>query len=400
MVCGIGGLLSDASGLPHGRNPLRQGIPTANKGFLRPQEITIAEVLKSRGYATGHFGKWHLGVFTLKVRDSNRGGPKSKAEHLSTPLDNGFDVCFSTEAKVPTWNPMGTKKFYGTRYWTGPEKMVPPDSDLLKGDDSRVIMDQALPFIQKAVAEKKPFLAVIWFHTPHLPVVAGPKYLEMYKDAKTNPHYLGCITAMDEQVGRLRKELRDLGTADNTMLWFSSDNGPEGSDKAPGKTPYRGRKRSLYEGGVRVPGLLEWPARIPKSRVVTLPCTVSDYFPTISEVVGYRIPEKDQRPYDGISLVGLIDGKMEERPAPIGFTFGGQNTMTDNRYKLYRGKRRKKNDRSGAGPDQLYDLLENVKETRDLAADHPEVMSRLREKLDAWLESCARSEAGEDYNRN
>ena len=265
-----------------GRHPYRYGIPYANVGHMKKEEITLAEALKPQGYTTGHFGKWHMGTLTTKIKDANRGKPGNTAEY-SPPQNNGFDVCFSTESKTPTYDPLKVpvkmsdgasrkngwdslkdgeeSNHYGTHYWTEKGESISENTD---GDDSRVIMDRAIPFIAKATKAKTPFLAVIWFHTPHLPVVAGPKHRAPYaKYGVYKRNYYGCITAMDEQMGRLRKTLRDLGVADNTIVTFASDNGPEGSDKAPGSAgPFRGRKRSLYEGGVRVPGLIEWPAKI------------------------------------------------------------------------------------------------------------------------------------------
>ena len=135
-----------------------------------------------------------------------------------------------------------------------------------RGDDSRVIMDRALPFIENAVKDKKPFLAVIWFHTPHSPVVGGPKYRKLYAHQPANAqHYYACITAMDEQIGRLRQALKRLGVGGNTMLWFCSDNGParQGSPRHVGSTRgLSGYKLSIREGGIRVPGLLVWPDQI------------------------------------------------------------------------------------------------------------------------------------------
>ena len=178
-------------------------------------------------------------------RRAERGGVLTPAVACT-----GSTSCFSTEAKVPTWDPESPKsgKSYGTAYWTGPGKKA---KENLEGDDSRVIMDRAIPFVQGAVKKDTPFLAVVWFHTPHEPVVGGPKYLEMYQDVKNTGkrEYYAAITAMDEQIGRLRAELRRLGVAENTMVWFCSDNGPE-HQQGPGSTGgLRGRKRSLYEGG-------------------------------------------------------------------------------------------------------------------------------------------------------
>ena len=374
-----------------GRHPYRYGVFFANTGHMRKQEITLAEALKSQGYSTGHFGKWHLGTLTTKIKDSNRGRP-GDARHYSPPWENGFDVCFSTEAKVPTFNPMlkpGSDKPYGTHYWDGPEHRV---TENLEGDDSRVIMDRVVPFLRGAVKAAKPFLAVVWFHTPHLPVVAGEKHRKLYAHQPTGAqHYLGCITAMDEQVGRLRQELRDLGVAENTMLWFCADNGPEGRKKTPtngSAGPLRGRKRSLYEGGVRVPGLLVWPARVKEPRVVAMPCSTCDYFPTVLDALGFKMKGQPE-PIDGVSLLPLIEGTMAERPRPIGFESSGQVALIDNRYKIYRGKKRK--------GYELYDIIDDPGEKRDLAADKPDILKQMVATLDQWRASCKHSLAGKDY---
>lgn len=255
-----------------GRNPYRTGVFFANEGILRPEEFTLMEFLKSKGYTTGHFGKWHLGTLTKTERDSNRGRPGNDTEY-NPPWEHGFDVSFSTEAKVPTWDPMkkpskapghgwralkpgDEHREYGTYYWNEKGQRV---TDNLEGDDSRVIMDRAVPFIDSAAESGTPFLAVIWFHTPHLPCVASPEWFDYYKGKGLTDRaasFYGCISGMDEQMGRLRGELDRLGVADNTMIWFCSDNGPEGrtSPDTGSAGPYRGRKRSLHEGGVRVPG--------------------------------------------------------------------------------------------------------------------------------------------------
>ena len=372
-----------------GRHPYRYGIFFANVGHMRPEEITLAEALKTQGYTTGHFGKWHLGTLTTEVRESNRGGPGNKAVY-SPPWDNGFDVCFSTEAKVPTWDPMkvpGSGQPYGTHYWTAPGKA---ETENLEGDDSRVLMDRAIPFIRSAVQAKKPFLAVVWFHTPHEPVVAGKKYLDLYADAGSEKerHYYGCLTAMDEQMGRLRKELRDLGIADNTMLWFCSDNGPEHKTGPGSAGPLRGRKRDLFEGGVRVPGILEWPARVKPGRATDLPCSTSDYFPTVLDVLGFQMQGRPE-PIDGVSLLPLIEGRMTERPRPIGFESDRQVSLTDNRYKII--------STDGGKTYMLFDLVENPGETKDLAAEKPEIVAGMRATLEAWRASCRDSQAGKDY---
>ena len=367
-----------------GRHPSRYGIHTANDGHMRDSEITLAEVLKTLGYTTGHFGKWHLGTLTTKIKDSNRGRP-GETENFCPPWENGFDVCFSTEAKVPTYWKEGAYESYGTHYWTGPEKKVPASG--IQGDDSKLIMSRALPFIKQAAKSGTPFFTVIWFHAPHLPVVSAAPYTDGYEKY---PHYHGCITAMDEQMGLLRETLKELEVAENTMLWFCSDNGPEGKKFAPGRTKLlRGRKRSLYEGGVRVPGLLVWPEKVTQARVVNMPCSTVDYFPTVLEVLGYEIPADQQRPYDGVSLLPLIEGKITKRPRPIGFEFKQQASLTGNRYKIYSSNNGK--------TFELYDLIEDQFEKKNLASKHPQVLAEMQQTLAAWRKSCQQSEQGADY---
>ncbi len=364
-----------------GRHPYRYGIKGANSGHMPEREVTLAEVLKAEGYTTGHFGKWHLGTLTTSIKDSRRGRPGDRT-HYAPPWEHGFDVCFSTEAKVPTWNPMiepGTvDEPYGTHYWTGPEERA---TENLEGDDSRVIMDRVVPFIRGAAREGRPFFAVIWFHAPHLPCVAGPRHLDMYGQNA----YFACITAMDEQVGRLRRELADLGAAGNTMFWFCADNGPEGK-KSTGQNGsarlLRGRKRSLREGGVRVPGLLVWPDRIGRPRSLHLPCSTSDYFPTVLDALGLDGADRTE-PLDGISLLPFVDGSEVERPCPIAFESGRQLALIGNRYKIYSG--------DGGKTFELHDLVEDPAESIDLSDKKPEVVSAMRRCLDEWRESCRAS---------
>ena len=386
-----------------GRHPYRYGIFFANVGHMRKQEITLAEALKTKGYVTGHFGKWHLGTLTKTEKDANRGGPRDTVDY-SPPWENGFDVCFSTESKVPTWDPMITPprsaggvgkrtpgKPYGTAYWTGPEQKA---TDNLSGDDSRIIMDRVIPFLDKAIHNKKPFLAVIWFHTPHLPVLTGEKYKAMYKGRSEDvQNYYGAITAMDEQIGRLRKFLQEKGVRDNTVLFFTSDNGPEGKTRAgrnQGSTNgLRGRKRSLYEGGIRVPGLMVWPAVINKHRTTGIPFSTLDYYPTILDILGFTMPDQPE-PVDGTSMLPFLRRDWKERPVPIGFESRNQVAFMNNRYKIY-------------SPDkgqhyELYDIVNDPDETTDISAQHPDIVQKMAAELDRWRASCKKSLAGDDYH--
>lgn len=388
-----------------GRHPYRYGIPTANAGHILKEELTLAELLKGKGYATGHFGKWHLGTLTKEGRDSNRGGNRNQ-QHYAPPTEHGFDTYYSTEAKTPTWDPLwapakhnrswwdpapaSSRASYGTAYWTPQGKVEEP----LDGDDSKVIMDQALKFIEGSVTNEKPFFAVIWFHAPHLPVVSGKRWTDPYDTlGGYHKHYYGCISALDHQVGRLRKALKEQNASEDTMLWFCADNGPEGkSFQAPGSAwPLRGRKRSLHDGGVRVPAILEWEGTVEKGQHTNVPTVTSDYLPTIADLLGIALPD---RPFDGMSLKTLIAGDDNKIPndllnREIGFQSGKQVAWMRGNMKYYSADQGK--------TALLFDLDKDISETTNLASDMPDLLADLKKSLNRWRESTKQSASGADY---
>ncbi len=375
-----------------GRHPYRTGVTYAMTGMLEPSEIPLTTALKQSGYTTGHFGKWHLGTLTKNKGEQSRWGDfaKNPERYYCPPWERDVDVIFVTESKVPTWDPLihpgkikqndeaGQKgKPYGNDYFIGPGQTVTANTE---GDDSRVIMDRAIPFIRGAVEQGQPFLAVIWFHTPHSPVVGGPQYRQMYSEHPEDAqHYYACLTAMDEQVGRLRAELSRLGVEKNTMLWFCSDNGParQGSPRHVGSTKgLSGYKLSIEEGGIRVPGLLVWPEEVSEPLTIDAPCVTTDYFPTILDALGIPLPE--DRVYDGISLLPLLRGERKNRGHPIGFLNkeGRESVWMEDRYKL----------RVKEGKTQLLDIIEDPAEKVDLAHEIPNVTKRMKAELLAWKE--------------
>ncbi len=399
-----------------GRHYSRYGVTHANEGRLPIQEISLARVCKARGYETGHFGKWHLGTLTTRERDGNRGSPQNRNE-FSPPWIHGFDRCFSSEAKVPTWDPMitpderGPRGYrwgapgspFGTAYWNEQGEKV---TDNLEGDDSRVIVDRADPFIRDCVRKGVPFLAVVWFHTPHTPVVAGPHYREIYSQfSEDEQHYYGCITAMDEQVGRLNGLVKELGVEDSTAIWFCSDNGPEGSENLTrngrdrGSTGgLRGRKRSLFNGGVGVPALVKWPKYVSPGAEYTTACSTLDHVPTIAEELGYTMP--DDRPLDGLSLLPLLRNEMKERPSPIPYRFlERQSAMFGSPTLALMGNRYKylTNLSEDGAEDMMFDVLEDPAETTNLIHEQKGTAELMRGQLEAFMASCRRSHFGADY---
>jgi arylsulfatase A-like enzyme len=389
-----------------GRHPNRFGCFKWGH-TLRPQEITVAEALKKGGYVTGHFGKWHLG----SVR---KGSPVN-------PGASGFDEWFSAPNFFDN-DPILSRQ--GRAVET-------------QGESSTVTADAAIEFVRKHAKTAQPFLAVVWFGSPHGPHQAIEQDRALYADQKKNfQHFYGEITGMDRAFGKLRKELRTLGIHKNTILWYCSDNG--GLPKV-GTTGGRGNKGQIYEGGLRVPAILEWPSRIAKPRTTTVPCNTSDIYPTLLEIAGVRL--KSQLPLDGISLTSLIDGTMTARPKPMGFwnhptggistpsakwmsellqaqkagnevgdrsrlrldageiatqypqdSFPGHAAWLDWPWKLHRIQDKRQRVRL-----ELYNLADDRGEQNNLADREADRVSSMKSELEAWLRSVVRSLNGKDY---
>lgn len=394
-----------------GRHPFRVGVPWADDGYLRADESTIAEVLGAAGYATGHFGKWHVGELSRTVNQAYSAGDMARPEAYSPPWVNGFETSFATESMMPTYNPYylvggdyGTDDYRflqsepvarGQRtdgfrwrdvYWTGEGQMV---DEWLEGDDSALIMDRALAWIDREVAAGRPVFAQIWFHAVHTPLVASDEDRAPFAgQPMPAQHWYGALAAMDRQIGRLRAHLEASGIADDTLIWYSSDNGPSYIHDFNSAGPFRGKKADLLEGGVRVPAIVAWPARLEGGRVVSEPITTSDFYPTLLAAAGVSSPA-DQKELDGIDVLPLLTGRQTARAAPIGFVSpqrGAQydaapNTRQyawhDGRWKLH-----------GIGGDrwELYDLEADPGEAHDVSAAHPDRTERMSAELLAWVE--------------
>jgi arylsulfatase A-like enzyme len=390
-----------------GRHPLRYGICHANCGHIKKEEVTLGEMLKEKGYRTGHFGKWHLGTLTTEIVDANRGGRAQHEADYAPPWEHGFDLSFVTESKVPTWNPMITPpssagdvnasltegEAFGTYYWSGPEQIV---HENLEGDDSRIIMDRVVNFVEEATDAQTAFLSVVWFHTPHLPVLTGEENRQQYATlSEDQQHYYGVISAMDAQIGRLRQKLRELDIAENTILFYTSDNGPEGK-KVGGRTQgltkgLKGRKRSLNEGGIRVPGIMEWPGTIEKGVVVDAPCFTSDYFPTIAQILDVDV-KKYNRPFDGVSIMPFVRKELKQRSKPLAFSFQNQEALMDHEYKIYSD--------DGGKNFKLYNIQKDPGEQINLTNENPQKATELTNLWRLWKKSIASSAEGNDYLNN
>jgi arylsulfatase A-like enzyme len=380
-----------------GRNNWRMDINgplAADEGHLPANEITLAEVLTEHGYATGHFGKWHVGGF-----DAETAGP-----HVMPPWHAGFQECFSTHNVLRTFNPYNKLGKGGIKacYWHNGRNIPLTEAQQeasLQGDDAAIVMNKAIEFIHQQQSNK-PFLAFIWFHNVHTPLGKNPDLMALYSDCTEQEQiYFSNITAIDDQIGRLRMALRERDLASNTMVWFTSDNGPNLKGK---KTPkaaiaqngkfiytalgstgaYRGWKRDCYEGGLRVPGILEWPSRIKKPRHTDFPAVTSDYFPTALAAAGLPLP--NDRTYDGINLLPVIEQENNFKRTPIGFHCNGMEAWTSTPYKIVRSIKNKKKQSLDW---ELYNLVHDPYEEHNLATSKPDLVSRMAKEFDDWAQA-------------
>lgn len=387
-----------------GRHPYRVGIPWAGKGYMHADETTIAEALKRNGYSTGHFGKWHVGGLSETVKQSYFPGDIST---YSPPWENGYDECFVTESMMPTYNPyyqvggdFGSEDYcylqsspvskgqkeggfrWRDLYWTGKGQIV---DKWLEGDDSKIIMDQALDFIERKSKREEPFLSVIWFHAVHTPIVASNEDRSFFPNQTIEgQHWYGTLLAMDRQVGRLRTYLRQLDIDDNTIVWFCSDNGPSYIHNFNSTGGLRGKKAELYEGGIRVPSIIEWPAQLEDHEEVNVPMSTSDFYPTLLRLTNTVIAE-DQLILDGEDVWPIIKDK-KDRKKPIAFVSpkparmksetadSEQMALVDAQYKLISV--------DNGSTFQLYDLIVDGAEIQDVSSVHPDIKAEMQANLE------------------
>jgi arylsulfatase A-like enzyme len=417
-----------------GRHPNRMGTFAPGWSF-RPEEITLAHVLGRAGYHCGHFGKWHVGA----VKKESPVSPLAMGFHENLSHDNFFEL-----------NPSLSRN-------GGPPAVI-------QGESSEILIAETIRFIGRAQQSGKPFLAVVWFGSPHEPYSGLPADLALYDDlpakykkpVKLTSNETGGpvtrpqgevlreryaeITAMDRAIGRLRVHLKQTGLRDDTLVFYCGDNGTSG-DSALG-FPHRGMKGQVYEGGTLVPGLIEWPARIPQPRTTLFRASTSDLLPTVAALAGQALP---QRPLDGMDLTPVLDGKLSARATPLHFweydtkrfagakpqpyidpklqegttplakLQGGKATRDFNNWRHpaitdadYLGARtiiegRHKlvvhDQKNGAPKRELFDLDADPAEKNDLAAKQPALADKLAAGLRTWQSSVLNSLTGADYGK-
>ena len=350
-----------------GRTHDRTGV--FDHGYaLRSQEKTLAEAMKKAGYATGHFGKWHL--------NGLRGpGVPILANDTHSPGAIGFDEWISVTNFFDR-DPIMSRKGRFEEFM---------------GDSSEIAVVEALKFIREKAKAKQPFFAVIWYGTPHSPWRAAEADKKPFGklNSVSQEHY-GELVAMDRSIGTLRKSLRDLEIEKHTLLWFTSDNGGLPRIQPSTTGCLRDFKGSMYEGGLRVPAIIEWPAGISKPRITKYPAGAVDIFPTLAQVVG--LPKSSMlQPQDGLSLVPLFTKEIGPRKKVLPFRSRGRVAIIDNDYKLISlpNKREPKL--------ELYNLAKDTAETTNLFDKEPKIARRMQKQLEAANTSIEASVAGKDY---
>jgi len=418
-----------------GRHPNRMG--TFAPGWsLRPEEISTAHILSKAGYSCGHFGKWHVGA----VKKESPVCPGAMGFHTWLSHDNFFEL-------NPSFSRDG-----------GPPKVF-------EGESSEILIREAIAFINQAREAKQPFFTVVWFGSPHEPYSGLPADLALYDDlpakyatktVRLTSNETGAqtkrpqgevlreryaeITAMDRAIGQLRKHLAEQGLKQDTLLFYCGDNGT--SPDASLASPHRGVKGQVYEAGTLVPGLIEWPARIPKPRSSNMRACTSDLLPTLCALTGQPAPA---RTLDGIDLTPLLDEKMTQRPTPLHFwnfnsaylkggklkpwiapelqegttplakLAGGKTTrdftnfhppaitdadylgaraIIDGHFKLVIHEQKQ-----GEPKRELFDLDTDPAEKTNLIDKQPDIAEKLSSKLKDWQTSVLHSLSGADYGK-
>ncbi len=344
-----------------GRHPAHAGVSGilgSDRGRvpgLVPQQ-TLAMSLAQAGYRTALIGKWHLGT---------------TAE--SSPLAQGFDEFFGFLA--------GCVDYYShIMYWG---RLLPihdlwhQDGEVWRNGQylTTMITDTAVELIEQAT---EPYFAVVSYNAPHYPLHAPQEYVDRFAHLPEDRRMIAAmIAAVDDGVGQIVQALERTGQRENTIVFFSSDNGPSAEERnwlngdeiafAGGSTGgLRGHKGSLFEGGTRVPGLWSWPARIPGGQVIAASCQMSDVAPTVLDAAQIAPPPD----LDGVSLLGQLSGDAVPDGRLLFWEYEGQRAVSDGDWKLITAPRERLGDGLD-GPDALFDLRTDPAEQHNLIGDEP-----------------------------
>jgi arylsulfatase A-like enzyme len=347
----------------HEFNPPAITEPDAFSLGLDLHETTFADRMKSAGYVTGLLGKWHLG--------------EGEKFH---PLNRGFDEFFGFTGGAHTYLKASDKRYGPIVRGRQPVELKDYLTDALA--------DEAADFMQRHRTE--PFFLYLAFNAVHTPVEVTPEALAKFSSISDPERrkYAALTWQMDQAVGRVLKQLRDLGLAENTLVFFLSDNGGplvRGAAKNGSRNaPLRGGKTQLLEGGIRVPFMVSWPGVLPAGQVDDRPVVQLDLLPTALAATGAKIDPAWK--LDGVNLLPFLTGKSNGVPhESLFWRHGGQWAVRQGPWKLVRWLDRRDNDAENrmTGPE-LYNVVEDIGETRNHIETHPEKARELQAAYDTW----------------
>lgn len=365
-----------------GRYPGNAGVRSILAGHrtapgLPPEVPTLATALGKLGYQTAMFGKWHLGT-TEECR----------------PNCHGFDEWFGFLA--------GCIDYYShIFYWGMAGKGHDPIHDLWENGNelhadgryfTELVTERAVDYVRRASQSSQPFFLYVPFNAPHYPMHAPQKYLDRFPDLPWDRRIMAAmLAAVDDGVGAIAAELKAQGVYDNTCIFFMSDNGPsrETRNWLDGtRDPYyggtsgrlKGHKFSLYEGGIRVPGLMSWPARIPKGRAIDDAGIAMDVFPTFLKAAG---GDPSQYETDGVDILPAITGAAPPPERTLFWEMNDQTAVRRGKWKLVLNGRLVEQ----AAPEvqvHLADLGQDMGEKNNVSEQHPDLVGALERQAEAW----------------
>lgn len=344
---------------------------------LTNQSPTVASALKQLGYQTALVGKWHLGL-----------------QEQSRPNQNGFDYFYGFMA--------GCVDYYShIFYWSMADGHTNPTHDLWENEHefydngryfTEMVSEKAVEKIRDMNDEDAPFMMYVAYNAPHYPMHAPKKYLDRFPDLPEDRRIMAAmISAVDDGVGQIVDELKRQGIYENTVIFFQSDNGPsrESRNWMDGRPdPYyggmpgslKGHKYSLFEGGIRVPGIFCWPGHIPAGQVIDEPCAAMDVFPTLLKLAGGDPAEYQ---LDGMDIAPVLMENMASPHQELYWEMEGQTAVRSGNYKLVLNGRLVEEEEPKE-PVFLADLSKDPGETVNLAEDMPELTKELTEKALHW----------------
>jgi len=340
------------------------------------ERVTLAEQLKQAGYATGFVGKWHLSHRARSESDSDR---KLPTEPELRPEHQGFDIN------------IGGCRFGGPPSYFSPYKIP----NLTGKTDGEYLPDrcanECIDFIKSAKSTDRPFFLCWWNYSVHYPFQAPADLIAKYEKRKgpgvENPTYAAMIEGMDASIGKLLKALDEQGLDEDTLVIFTSDNGPF----AANVKPLRAEKGYLYEGGIRVPMIVRWPGRVKPSTQTSTPVITMDIHATILEVANLKADPSNTP--DGVSLLPLLNDELVLERESIYFHYPN--------YAFHKGNRLASAIRSGDyklikfyddDSIKLYDLNNDISESRNIAEEIPVKAQQLSSELEAWLKKTNASQ--------